>query len=286
MAGSGRAVSWASVGLVLGLWGCQQERPGPDETEMRKVFDEARKLDADGRHHEAMVRYETILARHPDWVTTRLNAAMAAYDSGQYEKAAGHFEILHKYGPTDWFIVRKLIQCYERLERKDKVAAYRQKLTDLRARQDGSPLLKRYQGFSRDYLPVGAMHLIGYEFFEPQQHGRLWLFRLEDHHRKPVTTFLLESAPFHNQEGRRLFYLTEACPGWLRVWYVGPQGREYDWARERVMEILQGRHAPVVVKPLPQDLDVLELPGARAAEGPETPGPGPAGFRKPRNPAA
>ena len=246
--------------LLLLLPGCE-EKTGPDEEEMRAIFEEARKLDSEGRHHEAMVRYETILARHPDWMSTRLNAAMAAYDSGQYDKALGHFELLYKFAPTDWFIMRKLIQCYERLERKDKVEELRGKLAALRARGDGSPLLKSYQGFTRDYLPVGTGHLIGYEFFEPQRHGRLWLFRLEDRHRKPLTAFLLESSPFHGSDGRRIFYLTEACPGWLRLWYAGPEGREYEWARQRVLEVLQGRHAPLVVKPLPQDVQAFEIPG-------------------------
>jgi hypothetical protein len=202
-------------------------------------------------------------------MSTRLNAAMAAYDSGQYEKASGHFEMIHKYGPNDWFIIRKLIQCYERLGRDDKVEVFRKKLTDLRNKKDGSPLLKSFQGFSRDYIPVGTMHLIGYEFFDPGKHGRFWLFNLEDHHRKPVSIFLVHSTPFHNRSGQRLFYLTEACPGWMRIWYVGAEGRSYEWSRTRVTEILESKHKPLMVKPVPLDCEVLDVPG------------GPAGGKRP-----
>jgi tetratricopeptide (TPR) repeat protein len=247
---------------LLAPTGCEPEKPGADEEAMRALFEEARKLDSEGRHHEALVRYETILGKHPTWMSTRLNAAMAAYDSGQYQKAIGHFELIHKYGPTDWFIVRKLIQCYERVGREDKVDEFRKKLTELRNRQDGSPLLKSYQGFTRDYIPVGTtMHLIGYEFFEPDKHGQFWLFKLEDLHRTPLSIFVIHSSPFHNGSGQRLFYLTEACPGWMRVWYVGPEGRNYDWARKQVTEILQSKHAPLMVKPVPLDLDLLNVPG-------------------------
>jgi tetratricopeptide (TPR) repeat protein len=249
--------------------GCEPEKPGADEEEMRALFEVARQLDSEGRHHEALVRYETILGKHPTWMSTRLNAAMAAYDSGQYQKAIGHFELIHKYGPTDWFIVRKLIQCYERVGRDDKVDEFRKKLTDLRNRQDGSPLLKSYQGFTRDYIPVGAaMHLIGYEFFEPEKHGQFWLFKLEDMHRTPLSIFVIHSSPFHNGSGQRLFYLTEACPGWMRVWYVGPEGRNYDWARKRVTEVLQSKQAPLLVKPVPLDLDLLNVPGGTSADKP------------------
>jgi tetratricopeptide (TPR) repeat protein len=233
---------------------------------MRALFAEARTLDAAGKHHEALVRYETILGRHPNWMSTRLNAAMAAYDSGQYEKATGHFELIHKYGPNDWFIVRKLIQCYERLGRDQKVAEFRKKLTDLRNRKDGSPLLNSFQGFTRDYIPVGTMHLIGYEFFEPQKHGRFWLFKLEDHHRTPLSIFLVHSSPFHNSNGQRLFYVTEACPGWMRVWYVGAEGRSYEWSRTCVTEILQSKRSPLIVKPVPLDLKVLQVPGGTTAD--------------------
>ena len=264
---------WPAVAAVFLFGpGCEQEQAGDDELEMRALFEEARKLDADGKHHEALVRYETILGRHPNWMSTRLNAAMAAYDSGQYEKATGHFEVIHKYGPNDWFIVRKLIQCYERLGRDEKVEEFRKKLTDLRNRQDGSPLLKNFQGFTRDYIPVNTMHLIGYEFFEPQKHGRFWLFKLEDHHRRPLSIFLIHSSPFHNGSGQRLFYLTEACPGWMRVWYVGPEGRDYEWSRTRVTEVLQSKQRPLIVKPVPLDLEVLDVPGGREGERP--PGPG------------
>jgi tetratricopeptide (TPR) repeat protein len=249
--------------LLLLVPACQQvEQAGKDEAEMRGIFEEARKLDAAGRHHDALVCYETILGRHPEWMSTRLNAAMAAYDAGEYGKSAGHFEVLHRFGPTDWFVIRKLIQCYERLGQKEKVDEFRKKITDLRNAKDGSPLLKSYQGFSRDYLPVGSMHLIGYEFFEPAKHGRLWLFRLEDYHRNPLSTFLLHSSPFHNSENRRLFYLVEGCPGWMRLWYVGIEGRDYEWARNRVLEILQGKHAPLLVKPLPPETEVFEVPEA------------------------
>jgi tetratricopeptide (TPR) repeat protein len=258
----------AASALLVPL-GCEAEKPGADEQEMRALFEEARKLDGEGRHHEALVRYETILGKHPTWMSTRLNAAMAAYDSGQYQKAVGHFELIHKYGPTDWFIVRKLIQCYERVGRDDKVEEFRKKLTDLRNRQDGSPILKSYQGFTRDYIPVGTtMHLIGYEFFEPEKHGQFWLFKLEDLHRTPLSIFLIHSTPFHNGSGQRLFYLTEACPGWMRVWYVGPEGRDYDWARKRVTEILQSKHVPLLVKPVPLDLDLLNVPGGTTTDKP------------------
>lgn len=270
---------------VLLLAGCE-ELPGPDEGEMRKIFEEARDLDSKGRFHEAMVRYETILSRHPNWMSTRLNAAMAAYDSGAYQKAVEHFEILHKYGPKDWFVVRKLIQCYERLGTREKIELYRNKLMALRDAKEGSPLLKSFQGFTRDYLPVGTLHLIGYEFFEPAQHGKLWYFVLEDLHRKPQSGFLVEAAPFFDADGRRMFYITESCRGWLRVWYVGhiPQlqsgERDYHWARTRVQEILQGKHRPMAVKPLPADVEVFDVPERGPAPPPPDALPGPESTKK------
>jgi tetratricopeptide (TPR) repeat protein len=109
--------------LLLFCCACEEGR-GVDPQEraaMQAIFEQARALDDAGRYHEALVRYETILARHPEYMSTRLNAAMAAYDSGQYQKSAEHFEVLHKYGPGDWFVIRKLIQCYERLNNNEKV---------------------------------------------------------------------------------------------------------------------------------------------------------------------
>ena len=264
--------------LCLLPLGCEED-VAEDDGAMRGLFEEARQLDQKGDYHLGLIRYEEILSRHPTWMSTRLNAAMAAYDSGNFSKAAGHFEILHKYGPKDWFVIRKLIQTYERLGRKDKVNAYRQKLTDLRQRKDGSEVLKKYQGFTRDYIRVGTMHLIGYEFFEPKKHGRLWFFKLEDRHRTPVSSFLVEASPFHDNDGRRLFYITEHQRGWLRVWYVGNEGRDYDWSRRRVNEILQAKHRPLVVKPLPPDIQVLDVPGqdkdrAAAEDGKEEKGKG------------
>src|SRR5580765_3084767 len=75
--------------------GCNEEHqirglPPREKAELEKLFAEARQLDDAGRYHEALVRYETILVLHPEFVSTRLNAAMAAYDSGQYQKSADH----------------------------------------------------------------------------------------------------------------------------------------------------------------------------------------------------
>lgn len=259
---------WAFACLLALLiqCGCEQEKVTEDEAEMRAIFAKARELDAQGEYHKAMVHYETILARHPNWMSTRLNAAMAAYDSGQYSKAVGHFELLHKYGPKDWFVIRKLIQCHEHLKNDEKVEEFRKKLHELREHKDGSLLLKRYQGYTRDYIPVGTNHVIGYEFFDYKKHGRLWYFKLEDHHRTAISGFLVEASPFFDAEGHRIFYISESLPGWLRVWHVGPLPtqrdgeRDYTWAKKFIFEILQGARQPLVVKPLPQDLQLLDVP--------------------------
>jgi len=255
-----------ALALLFIISGCDETR-GLDPREraaMTMIFEEARILDEQGRFHEALVRYETVLARHPEFMSTRLNAAMAAYDAGAYEKAKNHFEVLHKYGPGDWFVIRKLIQCNERLGDKEAVELYRKKLDKLRAQAAGSVVLKRYEGLTRDYIPVGTMHLIGYEFFEPRKHGRLWFFRLEDKNKTPVTAFLLEATPYHDNSGKRLFSLTEATNGWMRIWYVGADGRDYSWTRDFVLSCLQGRRQPLVVRPLPPDYESIAAPdGAR-----------------------
>ncbi|HYG75517.1 MAG TPA: tetratricopeptide repeat protein [Planctomycetota bacterium] len=269
------SLSLLALACVFFTPGCEEAR-GLDPREraaMTVVFEEARALDEQGRYHEALVRYETVLARHPQFMSTRLNAAMAAYDAGAYEKARGHFEVLHKYGPGDWFVIRKLIQCCERLNDKEGVESYRAKLEKLRQQAAGSVVLKRYEGLTRDYIPVGSMHLIGYEFFEPKKHGRLWFFRLEDKNKAPVTAFLLEATPFHDNSGRRLFSLTEATNGWMRIWHVGVEGREYAWTRDVVLSCLQGKRQPLVVKPLPADYEVLAAPDSARipSEGKEPP---------------
>src|SRR5579864_6268306 len=94
-----RLVAAALVAALLILPGCEEGRglDPRERAEMEQLFAEARKLDDAGRFHEALVRYETILARHPEFMSTRLNAAMAAYDAGEYQKANDHFEVLHKY---------------------------------------------------------------------------------------------------------------------------------------------------------------------------------------------
>lgn len=266
--------------LLLGLLclalaaipGCQ-EGAGLDlreRAEMEQIFADARKFDDAGRFHEALVRYETILARHPDYMSTRLNAAMSAYDAGEYQKANDHFEVLHKYGSNDWFVIRKLIQCNERLNQTEKVEAYRKKLDELRAQKGGSAVLKRYEGLTRDYIPVGSMHLIGYEFFEPKKHGRLWFFKLEDKNKSQVSAFLLEATPFFNNDGKRLFCLTEASFGWLRIWHVGVEGRDYKWARDFVLDCLQGKRTPLVTKPLPPEYEAIAAPAIAKAPGKES----------------
>lgn len=272
---SGLRGAFARAGLLaLALFvapACDEGR-GLDPREraaMQAIFEEARQLDNAGRYHEALVRYETILARHPEFVSTRLNAAMAAYDSGQYQKSADHFEVLHKYGPGDWFVIRKLIQCYERLANNEKVELYRKKLERLRQQKDGSVVLKRYEGLTRDYIPIGSMHLIGYEFFEPKKHGRLWFFRLEDRNKTPVSAFLLQATPYHDNSGQRLFCLTEASNGWMRIWHVGTEGRDYKWTRDVVLDCLHGKRAPLVTKPLPPDYEALAAPDAARPEPPE-----------------
>ena len=254
----------ASLTLLV-FCGCEEGRDlDPRErAEMQRIFADARKLDDAGRFHEALVRYETILARHPGYMSTRLNAAMAAYDSGQFEKARDHFEVLHKYGPSDWFVIRKLIQCNERLGKPEAVEAYRKKLDALRQLKDGSIALKRYEGLTRDYIPVGSMHLIGYEFFEPKKHGRLWFFKLEDKSKAQVSAFLLQSTPFHDNDGKRLFTLTEASFGWLRVWHVGPEGRDYPWTRDFVLECLHGKRMPISTRALPPEYEALAIPAAK-----------------------
>jgi len=257
--------------LLLYAVGCE-EGGGLDPREraaMQVVFDEARRLDEAGRYHEALVRYETILARHPEFMSTRLNAAMAAYDSGQYQKSADHFEVLHKCGPGDWFVIRKLIQCYERLGNKEQVELFRRKLEQLRHLKEGSLVLKRYEGLTRDYIPLGTMHLIGYEFFEPKKHGKLWFFRLEDRSKASVSAFLLQATPFHSNEGQRLFCLSEAANGWLRIWYMGPEGRDYKWTREVVLDCLHGKRTPLVTKPLPPDYEALAAPDSGKTGPPE-----------------
>ncbi|HEY3321461.1 MAG TPA: hypothetical protein VGP72_13400 [Planctomycetota bacterium] len=261
-----RATLTCLAGLLL-FAGCEEMR-GLDPREravLEQIFEEARRLDDAGRYHEALVRYETILGRHPEFMSTRLNAAMSAYDAGEYDKAKGHFEALHKYGPGDWFVIRKLIQCNERLGNKEAVAEYRAKLEKLRKHAEGSIVLKRYEGLTRDYIPIGTMHLIGYEFFEPQKHGRLWFFRLEDKSKAPVTSFLLQATPFHDNSGKRIFCLTEATGGWMRIWHVGAEGREYAWTRDVVLDCLHGKRQPLVTKPLPADYEALAAPdGARS----------------------
>ncbi|MFH0938981.1 MAG: hypothetical protein V1899_06850 [Planctomycetota bacterium] len=250
--------------FMLCICGCE-ERTSVDpreRAELQRIFDEARKLDELGRYHEALVRYETILARRPEYISTRLNAAMSAYDSGQYQKANDHFEILHKFGPGDWFVIRKLIQCNERLGKSEVVDAYRKKLEALRQQKDGSLVLKRYEGLTRDFIPVGSMHLIGYEFFEPKKHGRLWHFKLEDKNKKNVSAFLVQATPYHDNSGKRMFSLTEVSFGWLRVWHVGPESRDYKWSRDFVLESLQRKRSPLVTRPLPHEYEALAMPTA------------------------
>lgn len=258
------------LGYVF-LPGCDERDIPVDPREryaLQQTFNEARQLDAQGRYHEALVRYETILAQRPQYMSTRLNAAMAAYDSGQYGKAADHFEILHKYGPGDWFVIRKLIQCYERTGNRVKVEIYREKLEKLRQNPEASPTLKRYEGLTRDYIPVGSMHLIGYEFFDPKKHGRLWFFKLEDRDKKTVSQFLLQATPYHENDGRRMFTLIESVNGWMKVWHVGPEGRDYVWTRSVVLEVLQGKRQPLVTRPLPPEYEGLAAPsGGRAEDG-------------------
>jgi len=264
--------AFAAVWLFLGT-GCEEGR-GLDPREkarMQVIFEEGRAYDEAGRYHEALVRYETVLASHPEFLSTRLNAAMAAYDGGEYDKAKTHFEALHKYHPADWFVIRKLIQCCERLNDKEGSDMYRAKLERLRKHAEGSELLKRYEGLTRDYIPIGTMHLIGYEFFEPKKHGRLWFFRLEDRDKSPVTAFLLEATPYHDAEGRRLFSLTEASNGWLRIWYVGAEGREYQWTRDVVLDCLHGKRTPLVTRPLPADYEPIAAPDSRPIEGEKIP---------------
>jgi hypothetical protein len=260
----------AAAGLLASLCllaGCVEPPPEPrsaEEERLRSLFIEARRLDDEGRHHEALVRYETILARHPEWSSTRLNAAMAAYDSGQYVKAAEHFEFMHQLAPKDWYIIRKIIQCRERLGDRMAVDRWRDLLADMRRRKDGGVILKTHAGFARDYLPVQDMHLIGYEFFDPEQHGRHWLFRLEDRERRPVTTFLVEKSPFTARDQQPIFHVREHSPGWLRVWHVGPEGSDYDWSRALVRECLSGKRLPLAVKPLPGGARPFETPGEEA----------------------
>src|SRR4051794_41086550 len=95
----------AVLAVLFILPGCEEARglDPRERAELEQIFEQARMLDEMGRYHEALVRYETILARHPEFMSTRLNAAMAAYDSGQYQKANDHFEALHKFRPADWF---------------------------------------------------------------------------------------------------------------------------------------------------------------------------------------
>ena len=255
--------------VLLVLSGCEEELRGLDpveRAELEKIFAQARQLDETGRYHEALVRYETILAAHPEFISTRLNAAMSAYDSGQYQKAADHFEALHKAGPKDWFVIRKLIQCYERIGRDEPVRIYRAKLEALRLQKD-SVILKGYEGLTRDYIPMGTMHLIGYEFFEPKKHGRLWLYKLEDKNHAAVSTFLLEATAFHDPAGHRLFCLSEANRGWMNIWNVGPDGRDYKWTRDFVIECLQGKKEPLVTKPLPADYVTIAIPEVAGPPG-------------------
>lgn len=265
-----RSLRCIALLLLLSLFtGCEEEMRGLDpheRAELERMFEDARQLDAKGRFHEALVRYETILALHPEFVSTRLNAAMAAYDSGQYQKSADHFEVLHKAGPKDWFVIRKLIQCYERIGRDEQVRIYRAKLETLRQQKE-SVILKGYEGLTRDYIPMGSMHLIGYEFFEPKKHGRLWLFKLEDKNRETVSTFLLEATAFHDASGRRLFCLSEANRGWLNIWTVGPEGRDYKWVRDVVIESLQGKREPMMTKPLPSDYVAIAIPEVAGPPG-------------------
>ena len=268
--------------LILLPSGCVEEMSGlnpREKAELEAIFETARKLDEAGRFHEALVRYETILGRHPEFVSTRLNAAMAAYDSGQYQKAADHFEILHKAGPKDWFILRKLIQCYERLGRDEVVRVYRDKLEAIRQQTSDATLLKQYAGLTRDFIPMGSMHLIGYEFFEPKKHGRLWLFKLEDRNKSTVSTFVLEATAFHDAAGKRIFCLTEANRGWLNVWHIGSEGRDYRWARDFTVDCLLGKREPLATKALPPDYLAVAIPenSAPADELPPAPpySPGP-----------
>lgn len=248
--------------VLLFLDGCDEAKGGDprERAELQAVFNEARMLDEAGRYHEALVRYETILARHPEFMSTRINAAMAAYDSGEYDKAADHFEVLHKYGPGDWFVIRKLIQCNERLGKTEAVAIYRKKLDSLRQQKDGSLVLKTYEGLTRDYIPIGSMHLIGYEFFEPRKHGRLWFFKLEDKTGASVSSFLLQATPFYDNSGKRLFSLTEISHGRLRIWHAGTEGRDYQWTREVVLDCLHGKRQPLVTRPLPAGYQEVTAP--------------------------
>jgi hypothetical protein len=254
---------------LLFFTGCEEGKyvDVKERSELELIFKDARRLDEQGRYHEALVRYETILAHHPEYMSTRLNAAMSAYDSGQYQKSTDHFEVLHKYSPSDWFVVRKLIQCYERLDKKELVALCKKKLEGLRALKDGSVLLKRYEGHTRDYIPMGSMHLLGYEFFDFKKHGRMSYFKLEDKDKAQVSAFLLQATAFHDAQGRRLFSLTESASGWMKIWHVGPEGRDYKWTRDFVLECLHGERTPLVVKPLPPDYDPLPAPGEPGAPG-------------------
>ena len=70
---------------------------------------------------------------------------------------------------------------------------------------------------------------------------------------------------------RRIFSLTEASFGWLKVWHVGPEGRDYNWARDRVLECLQGKRQPLVTRPLPPEFEALAAPAVAKAPGKQDP---------------
>ena len=54
--------------------------------------------------------------------------------------------------------------------------------------------------------------------------------------------------------------LSEANRGWMNIWNVGVDGRDYKWVRETVIECLQGRREPLVTKPLPADYVTIAIP--------------------------
>ncbi len=138
--------------------------PLQDEAD-RKLIEEANAIFEQGRHAEALAKYEECVKRRPEWKNALFNGGLAAYLAGKPARAADLWEPLRKLTPDDTGLLAKLIQAYQATGEGDKRDAVRKDLFDRRAKLDeaGKKKLSRYV---RDQFSAGGLRVMAFEHFE------------------------------------------------------------------------------------------------------------------------
>jgi tetratricopeptide (TPR) repeat protein len=222
---------------------------------LKSLFKEANVFMGQGKHAEALAKYQAVLAIEPKAKGSLYNGGLAAYLLGKHDLAIGLWTRLKVITPKDWELHTKLVQVYEATGKKASRDAEIKALYALR-KDTTDPDLAKLRRFCRDQFKVGERKVLAYEHFEwvGERAVRYYFAVMNKEGKKEFHISLGSYAYMQSfaeemgtvEKGQRYCHLDGYYPGGRHATFGMFKGEpSYDDMKAKVIAILKQEAAPV-----------------------------------------